>query len=413
MIFLLVCHNAHSSQFHPTFRSLSLRHPLTIALRLRAPPRHEMGPAVSRVCCRRGGGGDNVANSSRPPSFDAGSSASPPERRLCRRRRSAASPPPPPLRPPPPPPRPDPFARFAEAQAALPRPTLAEEARTLLASAKTGVSLRPPRPRAAPFGLGRPVCAPGLPARALSALSLAPCSAPPCRPLLPLGAHPGPRRDPRCSLTVLSPGFAGMEDGRVSLLASRKRLPDGGEEQNAARASYRAKHPDAFWSDFGDFSWWRLDSVGGEEGEGKANLPAARVVMGFGRAGSPDLGAARRRQPRPVSRFSGPVAGHMNADHGDAVLAVARSATGFGERVVRAAMGRVDRLGFEVELVLARRRGRGRSEGGGESGGGGEEGAAAEGGGAGVRGRRRERALAASASAPAWPSRSPRRTGRP
>lgn len=144
-----------------------------------------------------------------------------------------------------------------------------------------------------------------------------------------------------------------MEDGRVSLTCVAKRLADGGEEQTAARASYRAKHPDAFWSDFGDFSWWRLDLVGGEEGEGKANLPAARVVMGFGRAGSLTSAQLSAASPDPVSGFSGPVAGHMNADHGDAVLAVARSATGLGERVVRAAMGRVDRLGFEVELVLA------------------------------------------------------------
>ena len=61
----------------------------------------------------------------------------------------------------------------------------------------------------------------------------------------------------------------------------------------------------------------------------------------------------------------------MNADHGDAVLAVVREATGLGEAVARATMGRVDRLGFEAELVLAR------SEGGG---GGGAESSASGGG---------------------------------
>jgi putative heme iron utilization protein len=140
-----------------------------------------------------------------------------------------------------------------------------------------------------------------------------------------------------------------MEDGRVSLTCVAKKLENGGEEQTAARACYRSKHPDAFWSDFGDFSWWRLDLVGEE----KPNLPAARVVMGFGRAGSLTSTQLSTASPDPVSAFSAPVAGHMNADHGDAVLAVARSATGLGERVVKAAMGRVDRLGFEVELVLA------------------------------------------------------------
>lgn len=139
-----------------------------------------------------------------------------------------------------------------------------------------------------------------------------------------------------------------MEDGRVSLACVARRLSDDGDEKTEARAAYRQKHPDAFWSDFGDFSWWRLDPV--EEG---AKLPAARIVMGFGRAGSASASQLSEAAPDPVSSFSAPVAGHMNADHGDAVLAVARTATGLGEKVVKAAMGRVDRLGFEVELVLA------------------------------------------------------------
>lgn len=248
----------------------------------------------------------------------------------------------------------DPFARFAEAQAALPRPSLAEEARTLLASAKTGVL------STASAGGGHPsgsVVQFALLEESSTSSSVAPVLA-----LSSLSAHTRDlAADPRCSLTVLSPGFAGMEDGRVSLACvarrfSEKEGSDGEDEQRAARASYRQKHPDAFWSDFGDFSWWRLDLVGaGEEEEGgeKYNLPAARVVMGFGRAGSLSAAQLAGAAPDPVSPFSAPVAGHMNADHGDAVLAMARSATGLGVKVVKAAMGRVDRLGFEVELVLA------------------------------------------------------------
>lgn len=139
-----------------------------------------------------------------------------------------------------------------------------------------------------------------------------------------------------------------MEDGRVSLACVARKLSEGEEEQKAARAAFRSKHPDAFWVDFGDFSWWRLDPV-----KDKANLPAARIVMGFGRAGSVSLAQLGAAAPDPVSAFSAPVAGHMNADHGDAVLAMARSATGLGDKIAKAAMGRVDRLGFEVELVLA------------------------------------------------------------
>ena len=53
---------------------------------------------------------------------------------------------------------------------------------------------------------------------------------------------------------------------------------------------YLKKHPDAFWVDFGDFSWWRMEKV-----------EMARLVGGFARAGKvtaddyaaaePDFGA--------------------------------------------------------------------------------------------------------------------------
>ena len=255
----------------------------------------------------------------------------------------------------------DPFARFAEAQAALPRPSLAEEARTLLASAETGVLST--AAASAGGGAGHPsgsVVQFALLEGNISSDSASPPRRSRCAPVLALSSLSAHTRDlaadPRCSLTVLQPGFAGMGDGRVSLACIARRLSEETEEQREARACYRRKHPDAFWSDFGDFSWWRLDLVG-EEGEGEkkkpAALPAARVVMGFGRAGSLSARQLAEASPDPVAAFSAPVAGHMNADHGDAVLAMARSATGLGERVVKAAMGRVDRLGFDVELVLA------------------------------------------------------------
>ena len=257
----------------------------------------------------------------------------------------------------------DPFARFAEAQAALPRPSLAEEARTLLASAKTGVL------STASAGGGHPSGS-VVQFALLEESSTSSSFAAPVLALSSLSAHTRDlAADPRCSLTVLSPGFSGTEDGRVSLACVARKLSEKGEggaageeEQRAARACYRQKHPDAFWSDFGDFSWWRLDLVGGEEE--KRSVPAARVVMGFGRAGSLSAAQLAEAAPDPVSPFSAPVAGHMNADHGDAVLAMARSATGLGEKVVKAAMGRVDRLGFEVELVLASSS----EEGGGDGG---------------------------------------------
>jgi hypothetical protein len=55
--------------------------------------------------------------------------------------------------------------------------------------------------------------------------------------------------------------------GRVELLTDEA-------EKEAARATYLVKHPGAFWVDFGDFDWFRM------------NMEKVRFVGGFARAGS-------------------------------------------------------------------------------------------------------------------------------
>jgi putative heme iron utilization protein len=149
--------------------------------------------------------------------------------------------------------------------------------------------------------------------------------------------------DPRCALTLLAPGFAGMQDARATLTCVARALE--GEAAAAARAVFMAAHPDAFWADFGDFSWWRLDPTGG-----------ARVVAGFGRAGSVSADQYRAAAPDPVAPFAPPVCGHMNADHGDAVAAMVAAAAGgaqAGVTIERATMLSVDRLGFDADAVVA------------------------------------------------------------
>lgn len=283
----------------------------------------------------------------------------------------------------------DAFARFAESQRKLPRPTLAEEARTILASAGTAV-LSTADARAGGHPAGSVVQFALLSGDESDNNNIGDdnrrrrrCSA-----VLALSSMSSHTRDlaedPRCSLTVLAPGFKGMEDSRVSLTCVAKKLGGGGsgndattsdaEEESAARAAFKQRHPDAFWVDFGDFSWWRLDPVG--DSDSSLAPPAARVVAGFGRAGNVSSAELASASADPVAAFSGPVAGHMNADHADAVLAVAKSSisiAGLADRIERATMGKVDRLGFEVELVLSPS----------TSGEGGEEKASAGGGGGG------------------------------
>ena len=240
------------------------------------------------------------------------------------------APPSPPRVPPPPhatPPDADPLAAFAAAQRTLPRPALPEVARTLAALAGTSVLSTLSVTDGAPSGsvVQTAADAQGAPLLALSSLS----------------SHTRElAADPRCSLTLLAPGFASMADARVTLACVATRLE--GDAAASARTTFLSTHADAFWVDFGDFSWWRLTPS------------SARVVAGFGRAGSVDGEAYTTASPDPVTPFSPPVCGHMNADHADAVAAmVTASAAGTGVRVEAAAMVSVDRLGFDCDAVLA------------------------------------------------------------
>lgn len=64
--------------------------------------------------------------------------------------------------------------------------------------------------------------------------------------------------DHRASLMIVENvgGGPGLARGRVTLLGSCDRLPD--ESREAARAVYLAAHPDAFYVDFGDFAFYRM-----------------------------------------------------------------------------------------------------------------------------------------------------------
>ena len=78
--------------------------------------------------------------------------------------------------------------------------------------------------------------------------------------------------DPRCSLTIASKEFKGAADGRVNLMGTAKLLAQ--EDIEAAKAFYLKKHPGAFWVEFSDFNWFRME------------VEDVRFVGGFARAGS-------------------------------------------------------------------------------------------------------------------------------
>ena len=278
-------------------------------------------------------------------------------------------------------------AAFAAAQKEAPRPSLAEEARTLVQTARCVLFLaRDPcgggqgarsAPLSSPLPHARPLprTHPTKTQNSLGVLSTLSSSGAPAGSVVQYAADADGRlimslsslsahtrelaADGRCALTVLAPGFASMADARVTLTGTAASLPDGdAAARTDARDVYMAAHPGAFWADFGDFSWWTLDPT--------APGAAARAVLGFGRAGSVPGAQWAGTAADPVTPFSGPVCGHMNDDHGDAVVAMVR-ATGLPGKIVRAAMKKVDRLGWdgvaEVEAADAAAAGSGRRPG--------------------------------------------------
>ena len=147
--------------------------------------------------------------------------------------------------------------------------------------------------------------------------------------------------DPKCSLTVAQKGFTGAADGRVNLMGTCERIKDE-KEIAEAKEVYLQKHPGAFWVDFGDFFWYRLD------------VQAIRFVGGFARAGTVTSEEYYEASPDPIMAFGGHVAQHMNDDHMDSTIAMVEhyvpglKADGY---VKEAEITSVDSLGMFVKIT--------------------------------------------------------------
>jgi hypothetical protein len=145
------------------------------------------------------------------------------------------------------------------------------------------------------------------------------------------------RTEPRCSVMVsgAAEGLNPQTTPRVTITGNAERLADP-----ALKSRYLAIHPyAALYADFTDFSLWRIRPSGG------------LYVGGFGRAArlraadlAPDPAAVAA-----IEAASGGIMAHSNADHTDALAAIAGSSGAWrmvavdvdgcdlaqGERVIR------------------------------------------------------------------------------
>jgi putative heme iron utilization protein len=206
-----------------------------------------------------------------------------------------------------------------------PEPTYAERARTLMERARTGtLSTLSRRHPGHPFGSLMPYAVEesGRPLFLISTLAMH------TRNL---------EADPRASLFVAESTAA--EDplavGRVTVMGSAGRVPS--PEVAGARAAYLERHPNASnWVDFEDFSFWRLEILD------------VYWVGGFGAMDWLEVRDYAAARPDPLVDVAAGILEHMNRDHPDALVTMARVLAREGAE--EAKMVTVDRLGFGLRL---------------------------------------------------------------
>ncbi|HVW16665.1 MAG TPA: DUF2470 domain-containing protein [Solirubrobacteraceae bacterium] len=143
--------------------------------------------------------------------------------------------------------------------------------------------------------------------------------------------------DRRASIVVaetVDPDADPLDSPRVTLLGVAHR-PEG-DELEAARAAHFAALPIATsYQGFGDFSFWVL------------RVRRVRWVGGYGRMDSADAASYAAAEPDPVAPVARQAIAHLNADHADALLAMARALGGHPDATA-ARVARLDRYGMDL-----------------------------------------------------------------
>ena len=211
------------------------------------------------------------------------------------------------------------------AQPAIAEPTFAERARTLVYLGRVGsLSTLSRKQQGFPFGSVMPY---GLDDHANPIFLIS---------TMAMHTH-NVQADPRSSLLVTQPDAVGDPLGasRVTLIGNVLPVPEA--EVAEARKLYLARYADSkYWVDFDDFSFYRM------------NVVDVYYVGGFGVMGWVSASEYYGGQPDPLADSAIGIIQHMNTDHGDTLILLARAFAGIEAQ--EAAMTSVDRLGFHVRL---------------------------------------------------------------
>lgn len=142
--------------------------------------------------------------------------------------------------------------------------------------------------------------------------------------------------NPKCSLLV-----AKDPEDRTDIVITLHGDAISVSESNreAVHAAYLRRHPGAFWVDFGDFQFIRIEPKVVRYVSG-----VATALLGSGEFGTDEYKAAK---VDPISQFSVPIASHMNKDHAEDTRAIVQHSTSV--QVDFAHMLDLDSLGFNVK----------------------------------------------------------------
>lgn len=149
--------------------------------------------------------------------------------------------------------------------------------------------------------------------------------------------------DPRASLAVAGPvpdGHDPGDSGRVSV-AGRVEVPDGAEREEAERSYFDAVPAAEVYTEFGDFTLYVL------------RIESVRWVGGFGRMASTNPQSYHAAEADPTAPHADYAVRHMNEDHADALLLMARAFTGQTDATSATAL-RADRYGMDLGLETPR-----------------------------------------------------------
>nr|GME03968.1 root border cell-specific protein-like protein [Ipomoea batatas]GME14070.1 root border cell-specific protein-like protein [Ipomoea batatas] len=142
--------------------------------------------------------------------------------------------------------------------------------------------------------------------------------------------------NPKCSLLV-----AKDPEDRTDLviIVHGDAVPVSETDKDAVRAAYLARHPDAFWVDFGDFQFLRIEPKVVRYLSG-----VATALLGSGEFSKEEFRAAKID---PIYQFSKPISSHMNKDHTEDTKLIVQHSTSVP--VEFAYILDVDSLGFNVK----------------------------------------------------------------